>query len=72
MWVYRMDMPEVCKHFSKTSKIKREYFFPADELWLNRRDILHEGGTFKSRKYFAEGKHSLDHCGYVHLTDTDA
>ena len=67
-WFYRLDMPEGCKNFSKTSPIKRGHFSPVDEWWQNRREIQDDGGTFKSRKYSADeiiaGNCSLDLCGF--------
>ena len=35
-WVYRLDMPEGYKHFSKTKPMKLEHFEPVMEWWDNR------------------------------------
>ena len=67
-WFYRLDMPEGCKNFSKTSLMNREHFAPADEWREDRREIQDNGGTFKSRRYSADeiiaGNYSLDLCGF--------
>ncbi len=69
-WVYRLDMPEGYKHFSKTKPMKLEHFKPVMEWWDNRTEIEEEGFD-KAKKYTKEeleGKYSynLDLCGYPH------
>ena len=69
-WVYRLDMPEGYKHFSKTKPMKLEHFQPVMDWWHNRIDI-EEDGFDKAKKYTKEeleGKYryNLDLCGYPH------
>ena len=42
-WVYRLDMPEGYKNFSKTKPMKREHLNPVDEWWNNRKEIEIDG-----------------------------
>lgn len=66
MWVYRMDMPEGYKHFSKTKPIKLEHFDKTKEWWNNRKNMEIEGFD-KARKYsideIVENEYNLDLCG---------
>lgn len=39
LWIYRLDMPEGYKHFSKTKPMKLEHFNPVIEWWNNRKEI---------------------------------
>lgn len=69
-WVYRLDMPEGYKHFSKTKPMKLEHFKPVMEWWDNRTEI-EEDGFDKAKKYRKEdleGKYNynIDLCGYPH------
>lgn len=69
-WVYRLDMPEGYKHFSKTKPMKLEHFKPVMEWWDNRTEIEEEGFD-KAKKYTKEeleGKYNynIDLCGYPH------
>lgn len=69
-WVYRLDMPEGYKHFSKTKPMKLEHFKPVMEWWDNRTEIEEEGfdKAKKYRKEELEGKYNynIDLCGYPH------
>lgn len=69
-WVYRLDMPEGYKHFSKTKPMKLEHFKPVMEWWDNRTEIEEEGfdKAKKYRKEELESKYSynIDLCGYPH------
>ena len=69
-WVYRLDMPEGYKHFSKTKPMKLEHFEPVMEWWDNRTEIEEEGfvKAKKYRKADLESKYNynIDLCGYPH------
>ena len=67
-WIYRLDMPEGYKHFSKTKPMQFEHFKPAIEWWYNR-VAIEEGGFDKSQKYLREElesqyNYNIDLCGY--------
>lgn len=68
-WVYRLDMPDGYKHFSKTKPMLLSHFSPAEEWWNNRVEINEEGFD-KARKYtieeIKERQYNLDLCGYPH------
>ena len=69
-WVYRLDMPEGYKHFSKTKPMKLEHFEPVMEWWDNRTEIEEEGFV-KAKKYRKEDleskyNYNIDLCGYPH------
>ena len=69
-WVYRLDMPEGYKHFSKTKPMKLEHFKPVKEWWDNRTEIEEEGFD-KAKKYTKEElevkyNYNIDLCGYPH------
>ncbi|MDR2733008.1 MAG: type I restriction-modification system subunit M [Spirochaetota bacterium] len=68
-WFYRLDMPEGCRHFSKTKPMRPEHFAPAAEWWNNRVEITLDGFD-KAKKYTAEELaargYNLDVCGYPH------
>lgn len=68
-WIYRLDMPEGYKHFSKTKPMRLEHFAPVDAWWDDRREII-EDGFPKAKCYTAEeiaaGGYNLDLCGFPH------
>lgn len=68
-WVYRLDMPDGYKHFSKTKPMLLSHFAPAEEWW-NNRVAINEDGFDKARKYtieeMKERQYNLDLCGYPH------
>lgn len=68
-WIYRMDMPEDQKHFSKTKPIQLKHFDKAQEWWNNRKDIK-IGNFYKAKKFtideLIENNYNLDLCGYPH------
>lgn len=69
-WIYRLDMPEGYKHFSKTKPMKLEHFAPVIEWWNNRQEINIDGFD-KAKKYIAKQLiddfgYNLDLCGYPH------
>lgn len=66
-WIYRLDMPENYKHFSKTKPMKLEHFAPAIEWWNNRKQITIDGFD-KAREFsykeIAENNYNLDLCPF--------
>ena len=68
-WIYRLDMPEGIKHFSKTKPMQLKHFDPVVEWWNNRQPIQ-EDGADKARKFTIDeikaGNYNLDLCGYPH------
>lgn len=68
-WVYRLDMPEGYKNFSKTKPMLPEHFAPAIEWWDNREEIVIDGFD-KAKKYTADEiaarNFNIDLCGYPH------
>lgn len=71
-WIYRMDMPEGYKHFSKTKPIKLEHFDEVKKWWNNRENIKIEEND-KARKYtigeIIENNYNLDLCNEPHKED---
>ncbi len=69
LWVYRMDMPEDLKHFSKTKPITDAHM-AAVKLWWNNRTEIAEEGNEKARRFkkseIAAAGYNLDLCGYPH------
>lgn len=69
LWIYRLDMPEGYKHFSKTKPMKLEHFNPVVEWWSNRKEITLEDAP-KAKKFTKEEiedlNYNLDQCGYPH------
>lgn len=71
-WVYRMDMPDGYKNFSKTKPILLDHFKPVVEWWNNREEItIDEFPKAKkySKKEIDELHYNLDLCGYPHIED---
>lgn len=71
-WVYRMDMPDGYKNFSKTKPILLDHFKPVIEWWNNREEItIDEFPKAKkySKKEIEELHYNLDLCGYPHIED---
>lgn len=67
-WIYRLDMPEGYKHFSKTKPMKLEHFRSVMDWWNNRIEI-EDNGFDKAKKYLKEElecqyNYNLDLCGY--------
>lgn len=71
-WIYRMDMPEGYKNFSKTKPIQLEHFKPVIEWWNNRQEIVVDDFP-KAKKYtkkeIEDLHYNLDLCGYPHVED---
>lgn len=69
LWIYRLDMPEGYKHFSKTKPMKLEHFNPVIEWWNNRKEITLDDAP-KAKKFTREEienlNYNLDQCGYPH------
>lgn len=71
-WVYRMDMPDGYKNFSKTKPVLLDHFKPVVEWWNNREEItIDEFPKAKkySKKEIEELHYNLDLCGYPHIED---
>lgn len=71
-WVYRMDMPEGYKNFSKTKPIQLEHFKPVIDWWTNREEIVVDEfpkAKCYSKKDIEELHYNLDLCGYPHIED---
>lgn len=69
-WIYRLDMPEGYKNFSKTKPMKLDHFEPVISWWQNRVEIT-EDGFDKAKKFTREEleekyAYNLDLCGYPH------
>lgn len=71
-WIYRMDMPEGYKNFSKTKPILLEHFDPVIEWWNNREELV-VGEFPKAKKYtkkeLEDLHYNLDLCGFPHIED---
>lgn len=73
VWVYRMDMPEGYKHFSKTKPILPEHMQVVKDWWKNRVEIadptddpskVNYKAKFFSAKEIADSGYNLDLCKY--------
>ncbi len=68
-WIYRMDMPEGYKNFSKTKPIELKHFDRVVAWWNKREEIVVDGFP-KAKKYtveeLAELNYNIDLCGYPH------
>lgn len=68
-WIYRLDMPDGYKNFSKTKPMKPEHFEPAITWWNDRQEIS-EDGFDKAKRYtvqdFIDRNYNIDLCGYPH------
>lgn len=71
-WIYRMDMPEGYKNFSKTKPILLEHFNPVVEWWNNREELVVDEFP-KAKKYtkkeLEDLHYNLDLCGFPHVED---
>lgn len=52
-WVYRLDMPEGYKHFSKTRPMLSAHFDPVRQWWNSRRELIPAEGNEKARRFAA-------------------
>lgn len=71
-WVYRMDMPEGYKNFSKTKPIQLDHFKPVIDWWTNREEIVVDDfpkAKCYSKKDIEDLHYNLDLCGYPHIED---
>lgn len=57
-WIYRLDMPEGYKNFSKTKPMQFKHFEPVIKWWEDRKDIDVDGYP-KAKKYTPEELESL-------------
>lgn len=68
-WVYRMDMPEGYKHFSKTRPILLDHFEPVAKWWNNREELTVDDFP-KAKRYSVEDikalGYNIDLCGFPH------
>lgn len=73
VWVYRMDMPEGFKHFSKTKPIQPEHMQVVKDWWENRVEMADPTDdpakvTYKAKCYsvqeIEESGYNLDLCKY--------
>lgn len=66
-WIYRLDMPEGYKHFSKTKPMQLSHFAPVISWWNHREEITEEGWP-KAKCFSAEeiegNGYNLDLCGF--------
>ena len=71
-WIYRIDMPEGYKNFSKTKPILLEHFNPVIEWWNNRQELVVDEFP-KAKKYtkkeLEDLHYNLDLCGFPHIED---
>lgn len=68
-WIYRLDMPEGYKHFSKTKPMKFSHFDPVISWWNHREEITEEGwpkAKCFSAEEIEENGYNLDLCGFPH------
>ena len=68
-WVYRIDMPDGIKHFSKTKPVRSDLFNDANLWWDSRREIIIEPGKDEKSRCFAVEQlrslnYNLDLCKY--------
>lgn len=67
IWVYRLDMPQGQKHFSKTRPMKLEHFKECMDWWHNRVEILNtDNDSYKAKGFDPDEivNFDLDLCGY--------
>ena len=69
VWIYRLDMPDGYKHFSKTKPMKIEHFDHCVQWWKNRVEIKDtETDSYKAKKYsiyeLSKRLYDFDLCGY--------
>lgn len=62
-WIYRMDMPEGYKHFSKTKPMRLEHCQPIRDWWSDRKEIVSDKLGEKSRCYSVEQLIEMD-CNF--------
>jgi len=69
VWLYRVDMPEGFKHFSKTKSMRLEHFDDCVAWWKDRKEIKDtETNTYKARSYsvqeIIDRGFDIDLCSY--------
>ena len=68
-WIYRMDMPEGYKNFSKTKPILLSHFDNVKDWWNNRKEIIIEElpkAKVYTKHEIEKLNYNLDLCGYPH------
>ena len=68
-WIYRMDMPEGYKNFSKTKPILLNHFDNVKDWWNNRKEIIIEElpkAKVYTKHEIEKLNYNLDLCGYPH------
>lgn len=72
IWVYRLDMPEGYKNFSKTKPIQLAHFKPVCDWWYNHKEETIDGFD-KSKCYsvadLAKTNYNFDLCGFPHTEE---
>ena len=71
-WVYRMDMPEGYKNFSKTKPIQLSHFKPVIDWRNDRKEIVEEDfpkAKCYSKKDIENLHYNLDLCGFPHIEE---
>ncbi len=72
VWVYRMDMPDGYKNFSKTKPIELKHFDPVVSWWNKREEVVIDNFP-KSKCYsvkdIQDNNYNLDLCGYPHIEE---
>ena len=74
VWIYRLDMPDGYKHFSKTKPMEIEHFDNCLQWWNNRLEIKDtETDSYKAKKYsiyeLSKRLYDFDLCGYPTLEE---
>lgn len=71
-WIYRLDMPEGYKNFSKTKPMKLAHFDTVVE-WLNNRKDIEIDGVYKAKKYSVKDienlNYNLDQCSLPNIEE---
>ena len=62
-WVYRLDMPDGYKHFSKTKPMKLEHCQPIIDWWNDRKALSDADGNDKARCFSARELLEMD-CNF--------
>jgi type I restriction enzyme M protein len=66
-WVYRLDMPEGYKNFSKTKPMLLEHLAPLESWWKNRKEIVVDGfpkAKLFQKKGLVDSGCNFDLCGF--------
>ena len=66
VWLYRLEMPQGYKHFSKTKPMLDAHFVPVKEWWGNRNES--EISQYVPVEDIAANGYNIDLCGFPHET----